>query len=68
MYQIISIQAQHDADICRIIQQVGAQYGAVGDGLGPVRCMAAVMCGCLRISNHNALTSPNQQHGCALHC
>lgn len=49
MYQIIPIQAQHDADMCRIIQQVGAQYGAVGEGFGPVRCMAAVMRGCLRI-------------------
>ncbi|QEY59475.1 GNAT family N-acetyltransferase [Pseudomonas sp. C27(2019)] len=44
MYQIIPIQARHDADICRIIQQVGAQYGAVGEGFGPadaeVRCMS----------------------------
>lgn len=35
MYTIIPIQAQYDADICQIIQQVGAQYGAVGDGFGP---------------------------------
>lgn len=35
MYQIIPIQAQHDADMCRIIQQVGAQYGAIGEGFGP---------------------------------
>ncbi len=44
MYQIIPIQAQHDAAICRIIQQVGAQYGAVGEGFGPadaeVSCMS----------------------------
>lgn len=35
MYQIVPIQPQHDADICQIIQQVGAQYGAVGEGFGP---------------------------------
>lgn len=35
MFKIIPIRAQHDADICRIIQQVGAEYGAVGDGFGP---------------------------------
>jgi len=44
MYQIIPIQTQHDADICRIIQQVAAEYGAVGDGFGPsdaeVQCMS----------------------------
>lgn len=44
MYQIIPIQALHDADICQIIQQVGAQYGAVGEGFGPadaeVTCMS----------------------------
>ncbi len=44
MYQIIPIQAQHDATICQIIQQVGAQYGAVGEGFGPadaeVSCMS----------------------------
>jgi len=44
MYQIVPIQAQHDADICRIIQQVGAQYGAIGAGFGPsdaeVTCMS----------------------------
>ncbi|HHX35549.1 MAG TPA: GNAT family N-acetyltransferase [Gammaproteobacteria bacterium] len=43
-YQIIPIQAQHDAAICQIIQQVGAQYGAVGEGFGPadaeVSCMS----------------------------
>jgi putative acetyltransferase len=44
MYQIVPIQALHDAAICRIIQQVGAQYGAVGEGFGPadaeVNCMS----------------------------
>ena len=43
-YQIIAIQAQHDAAICQIIQQVGAQYGAIGEGFGPadaeVTCMS----------------------------
>lgn len=43
-YQIIPIQAQHDPAICQIIQQVGAQYGAVGEGFGPadaeVSCMS----------------------------
>lgn len=44
MYQIIPIQTQHDVTISRIIQQVGAQYGAVGEGFGPadaeVSCMS----------------------------
>lgn len=44
MYQIVPIQPQHDAEICQIIQQVGAQYGAVGEGFGPadaeVNCMS----------------------------
>lgn len=44
MYQIMPIQAQHDAAICQIIQQVGAQYGAIGEGFGPadaeVQCMS----------------------------
>lgn len=44
MYQIMPIQAQHDAAICHIIQQVGAQYGAIGEGFGPadaeVQCMS----------------------------
>ncbi len=43
-YQIVPIETLHDADICRIIQQVGAQYGAVGEGFGPadaeVSCMS----------------------------
>lgn len=44
MYQIIPIQTQYDADMSQIIQQVGAEYGAVGDGFGPgdaeVACMS----------------------------
>ncbi len=44
MYQIIPIQTQHDVTISTIIQQVGAQYGAVGEGFGPadaeVSCMS----------------------------
>ncbi|MFD1009390.1 GNAT family N-acetyltransferase [Oceanisphaera ostreae] len=44
MYQIIPIQAQYNAAISQIIKQVGAEYGAVGDGFGPgdaeVACMS----------------------------
>jgi len=44
MYQIIPIQAQHNAAICQIIQQVAAPYGAIGEGFGPsdaeVQCMS----------------------------
>src|SRR5690554_2023459 len=44
IYQILPIEAQHNAQICQIIQQVGAQYGAVGEGFGPadteVSCMS----------------------------
>ena len=44
MYTIIAIQAQYNAEICQIIQQVGAQYGAIGEGFGPadaeVKCMS----------------------------
>lgn len=29
------IQAQDDEKICRIIQQVGAEFGAIGEGFGP---------------------------------
>lgn len=29
------ITAEQDPDICRIIQAVGAEYGAVGEGFGP---------------------------------
>lgn len=34
-FTIIPIQAHHNNSIARIIQQVGAEYGAVGDGFGP---------------------------------
>ncbi|MGO1245998.1 MAG: GNAT family N-acetyltransferase [Oceanisphaera sp.] len=44
MYQLVEIQAQHNADMSRIIKQVGAEFGAVGDGFGPgdpeVLCMS----------------------------
>lgn len=42
IYLIQPIEAQHDADMCQIIQQVGAQYGAVGEGFGPAD--AEVLC------------------------
>ena len=42
IYQILPIEAQHNTDICQIIQQVGAQYGAVGEGFGPAD--AEVLC------------------------
>ncbi|TKB49167.1 GNAT family N-acetyltransferase [Ferrimonas aestuarii] len=29
------IQPSDDAEICRIIKQVGAEFGAIGDGFGP---------------------------------
>lgn len=29
------IRAEHDAEICTIIQTVGAEFGAIGDGFGP---------------------------------
>ncbi len=34
-YRIEEIKPLYDEDVCRIIQQVGAEYGAVGDGYGP---------------------------------
>ncbi|MBO1518943.1 GNAT family N-acetyltransferase [Oceanisphaera pacifica] len=44
MYQLVDIQAQHNADISRVIKQVGAEFGAIGDGFGPgdpeVACMS----------------------------
>ncbi|MDW6004251.1 GNAT family N-acetyltransferase [Vibrio mangrovi] len=33
--EIMPICAKWDADICQIIQQVGSEYGAIGDGFGP---------------------------------
>ncbi|MGB6128875.1 MAG: GNAT family N-acetyltransferase [Psychrilyobacter sp.] len=35
MYKIKEIEAVHDKEICEIIKEVGAQYGAVGEGFGP---------------------------------
>lgn len=29
------IRAEHDSEICTIIQTVGAEFGAIGDGFGP---------------------------------
>lgn len=44
MYTIIPIQAEHNPAISAIIQQVGAAYGATGEGFGPgdaeVQCMS----------------------------
>ncbi len=34
-YQIEIIQKEHDTAIAQIIQTVGAEFGAVGDGFGP---------------------------------
>ena len=42
IYQILPIEAQHNTDICQIIQQGGAQCGAVGEGFGPAD--AEVLC------------------------
>ncbi|WP_419834916.1 GNAT family N-acetyltransferase [Endozoicomonas atrinae] len=43
-YKIAEIKQADDAIICEIIQKVGAEYGAVGDGFGPsdseVLCMS----------------------------
>lgn len=54
IYKITPIQAQHDAAICQIIQQVGAQYGAVGEGFGPAD--AEVSC----ISQHYFIENRSQ--------
>lgn len=44
MYRLFPIQPQHDAAIESIIQQVGAEFGAIGAGFGPadaeVQCMS----------------------------
>lgn len=32
---ILPITPQHDSDICNIIQKVGWEFGAIGDGFGP---------------------------------
>jgi len=34
-YHIEDIRPEHDEAMCRIIQDIGAEYGAVGDGFGP---------------------------------
>lgn len=34
-YQIEVIRPEYDAEICQIIKQVGAEFGAVGEGFGP---------------------------------
>lgn len=34
-YAIEGIKPKHDARICEIIQRVGAEFGAVGEGFGP---------------------------------
>ena len=34
-YKIVAIDEKHDAAMAQIIQSVGAEYGAVGDGFGP---------------------------------
>lgn len=43
-YKIISIDAQYDLAVRDIIQQVGIEHGAIGDGFGPsddeVLCMS----------------------------
>ncbi|TDW56380.1 L-amino acid N-acyltransferase YncA [Oceanimonas baumannii] len=47
-YAITPITAEDDAAICRIIQHVGAEFGAVGEGFGPgdeeVLCMSRHYC------------------------
>ncbi len=32
---IVAVSAEHDAAICRIIQQGGREFGAIGEGFGP---------------------------------
>lgn len=32
---VISITADFDMELCKIIKQVGAEFGAVGEGFGP---------------------------------
>ena len=34
-YEIKENRAHHDAEICKIIKNVGEEYGAVGEGFGP---------------------------------
>lgn len=34
-YKIREIKSEHDKDVCKIIQLVGKEYGAIGEGFGP---------------------------------
>src|SRR5690554_6752774 len=34
-FEISDIQPEHDSVISEIIKQVGAEYGAIGEGIGP---------------------------------
>lgn len=34
-YKIEQIKPEHDQKVCQIIQNVGSEYGAIGDGFGP---------------------------------
>mgnify|MGYP000406846601 CR=1 FL=1 len=34
-FELIEIKPEHDSRICEIIKQVGAEFGAVGEGYGP---------------------------------
>ncbi len=34
-YIIQEIKSQHDAEVCEIIETVGKEYGAIGEGFGP---------------------------------
>lgn len=33
--EIVPIRPEFDAEICQIIQSVGAEFGAIGEGFGP---------------------------------
>lgn len=33
--EIVPIRKEHNEEVCRIIQSVGAEFGAVGEGFGP---------------------------------
>jgi putative acetyltransferase len=34
-YKVQRIEVQHDMGICKVIKQVGEEYGAIGQGYGP---------------------------------
>ncbi len=44
LYKIEDIRSDHDEGICAVIERVGAECGAIGEGFGPseseVRCMS----------------------------